>query len=110
MSRYNGDVVEFTFADCDKNKVAMVKAGMAAFGINSYNLNQIYGRHGRIRCRPDQFARFLIYRSREVDNNGFRQFDAELISPRKCSNPHDVTNWRMDLCTHDANYRDGCNE
>ncbi|MES0188967.1 hypothetical protein NKK48_30350 [Mesorhizobium sp. C386A] len=42
-------------------------------------------------CRPSQFARFLIWRSADVDGNRFKQLNAELIPGEIHDHTLDVT-------------------
>jgi len=73
------DRVKFKFTDCDSNKRAAMDAAMRAFKLKHHEADKLWFNCAEITCRPSQFARFLIYRSEGVSNNGFRQFKAKLV-------------------------------
>lgn len=76
------DRVHFLLKDNQANHEATARAAALAFGIPvSTARHSLRSCHMPLKvvCRPSQFARFLIYRSREVSNNAYSQFEAELF-------------------------------
>lgn len=69
------DRVKFFLTDIDDNKSGTIRAAGDAFGRPKFLWEKT------IVCRPSQFARFLIYRSKYISNNRFAQFKAELFTP-----------------------------
>ncbi|TPL66592.1 hypothetical protein [Mesorhizobium sp. B2-4-1] len=73
------DRVRFTLSDIDKNHAANARAAQKAFGLTCSEAYNAVRTEQTIICRPSQFARFLIWRSEEVDGNRFKQLNAELL-------------------------------
>ncbi|RUU78228.1 hypothetical protein [Mesorhizobium sp. M7A.F.Ca.MR.362.00.0.0] len=85
------DRVRFTLDDSDANRAATSRAAQKAFGMSFPLAYEALRVQKTIICRPSQFARFLIYRSKEVSNNGFKQFNAELVPAPEHEMVLDVT-------------------
>ncbi len=77
MSR---DRVEFKLAAPHSQRCDVQRAADRAFG---HGAVKVPSRHADtpviVRCRPSQFARFLIYRNEEGASNSFRELDARLV-------------------------------
>lgn len=75
----SSDRVEFTFTDNTNQRGANLAAAERAFGMCAAEARLAFDNCKRIRCRPSQFARFLIYRSDLVDCNRFASLRPKLI-------------------------------
>lgn len=73
------DRVEFDLNDYESNFKATVDAAVRAFAMTPQQANHAVRNGKRIRCRPSQFARFLIYRSENVSVNRFGCLNAKLV-------------------------------
>lgn len=64
-----------------------------AFGISESEIDCQIRTNGcvQIVCRPSQFARFLIWRNDAGINNGFKDLQAKLFTPKKPKGPIDVS-------------------
>ncbi|TIW53835.1 MAG: hypothetical protein E5V54_24035 [Mesorhizobium sp.] len=85
------DRVRFKLSDVDKNHAANARAAQKAFGLTCSEAYNAVRTEQVVICRPDQFARFLIWRSEEVDGNRFKQLEAELLPPLHMDVTLDVT-------------------
>ncbi|MBN9552927.1 MAG: hypothetical protein J0H31_29765 [Alphaproteobacteria bacterium] len=85
------DRVRFKLSDVDKNHAANARAAKRAFGLTLTEAYNAVRTEQVIICRPCQFARFLIWRSEEVDGNRFKQLEAELLPPLHLDYVLDVT-------------------
>ncbi len=62
------DLIEFTFttnSSTGRNDEATTRAAHRAFGVSVATLRGHMIVNRRIRCRPSQFARFIVYRVEE---------------------------------------------
>lgn len=95
------DRIHFLLKDNQSNLTPTANAAAQAFGISVATARSALrnGCHNptKIICRPSQFARFLVYRSKEVTNNTFSQFEAELVSG-DVPKVMDVTTNQADCC------------
>lgn len=76
------DRVEFSLpVPPSKDINSVQRAAVKAFGMhnNDFSPWREYHVPVKIRCRPSQFARFLIYRAEKVDVNQFANLNAILI-------------------------------
>lgn len=71
------DYVEFRYDGILAGEAGR-RAAEEAFGLNSA---QVRGSNLTIRCRPSQFARFLILRNDYGGKNGFKELQPRLVSP-----------------------------
>ncbi|RWP44320.1 MAG: hypothetical protein EOR04_05200 [Mesorhizobium sp.] len=85
------DRVRFQLSDIDKNHAANARAAQRAFGLTCSQAYHAVRTEQTIICRPSQFARFLIWRSQEVDGNRFKQLNAELLPAEHHDHTLDVT-------------------
>lgn len=81
------DRVEFTLTtgtQTDRNLHETARAAVRAFGFtHTAALDHLHA-HRRIRCRPSQFARFIIFRVEEgVTPNGIQCLAPELVPVRE---------------------------
>ncbi len=85
------DYVEFYLSgDTDNNRNHVVCSAQRAFGITRSQAQNIWVSGEKIICRPDQFARFLIYRAEGVAINQFASLKARLLPSKPQSRSLDV--------------------
>ncbi len=75
------DAVEFVLPrpshrDVDGTRDAAIRAfGMSLIQFDAWKNDGLI----QIRCRPSQFARFLIYRAENISCNRFKELEAKLV-------------------------------
>ncbi len=79
------DRVEFTLMDSQKDRQATARAAARAFNMTILTATQMMmancGGGTRMRCRPSQFARFIVYRVEEgVSVNLVKSLDPKMIA------------------------------
>lgn len=92
MSR---DRIEFTLTtgNADEEiKEATARAATRAFNLTPDNARFLLSQEVRIRCRPSQFGRFIVFRVEEgVKNNRISNLEVELIAPKPVRTTVDVS-------------------
>lgn len=74
------DRVEFTCKETERFVDEAARAAVKAFGVSRVTADEWFRKEKRIRCRPSQFARFIIYRVENgISINQIRILDPKLI-------------------------------
>lgn len=84
------DYVEFQLTDDRSYRNHVTSCAVRAFNIPEQVADDLFNSRKRIRCRPDQFARFLIWRSEGVSINQFQALGAKLVSEKSLPSVVDV--------------------
>lgn len=79
------DRIEFELkingSEREKLSVAFRKAFAVEMPREGYRKENYESQYVKVRCRPSQFARFLIYRDQEGCRNNFKELGAKIILP-----------------------------
>ena len=76
------EYVEFELSDSDSNRRHIISCASKAFGLHYNAASGLFNSSKRIRCRADQFARFLIWRAEGVAVNQFQALRAKLVTDK----------------------------
>ena len=76
------EYVEFELNDNQSDRVHILESAERAFGMSTIDAARAFNSSRKIKCRLDQFARFLIYRAEGVNVNQFRSLNAKIVTDK----------------------------